>query len=41
MSCIQMKDSNQHTLYNSTFQMALNVLPLETKGKYHFDSGFI
>jgi hypothetical protein len=41
MSCIQMKDSNQHTLYNSTFQMAFNVLALGTKGKYHFDFEFL
>jgi hypothetical protein len=41
MSCIQMKDSNQQTLYNSTFQMAFNVLALGTKGKYHFDFEFL
>jgi hypothetical protein len=36
-----MKDSNQHTLYSSTFQMAFNVLALGTKGKYHFDFEFL
>jgi hypothetical protein len=36
-----MKDSNQHTLYNSIFQMVFNVLALETKKKYHFDFEFL
>jgi hypothetical protein len=41
MSCVQMKDSNLHTLYNSTFQMAFNVLALGTKRKYYFDFEFL
>ena len=41
MNYVQMKDLNQHTLYNNNiFQMAFNVLALETIGKYHFDFEF-